>query len=113
MSDCIFCNIVQQKTRSKIVFENDKYIVIENINPQAPVHVLIMPKMHIEKKKAVSGKIKGFWDEMMQTANVVIKKYGLDKTGYRLVNNGAGYNHIDHEHVHLIGGKSWSPNDNL
>jgi len=111
--DCIFCDIAAKKTRSKIVFENDEFIVIENINPQAPVHVLVMPKDHIEKKDAIAGASQNLWDKMIAVSNLIIKKYELDKTGYRLVNNGAGYNGIEHEHIHILGGKDWHPADDL
>ncbi len=111
--DCIFCDIAQKKARATIVLENDKYIAIENINPAAPVHILVMPKEHIEKKDTISGKVNGFWDELVNFAYQVIQKYNLDKTGYRLVNNGAGYNDLEHEHLHILGGKDWKPKDNL
>ncbi len=112
-SDCIFCDIAQGKIKSSIVLENDGFIAIENINPEAPVHILVMPKEHIKKKDAISGKVNDFWNNLVKFAYQVIQKYELDKTGYRLVNNGAGYNDIDHEHFHILGGKNWKPKDNL
>ena len=112
-SDCIFCDIAQKKARANIVLENDAYIAFENIKPEAPVHILVMPKEHVEKKDAMSEKVNNFWDNLMAFAYQVIEKYELDKTGYRLVNNGAGYNDLEHEHIHILGGKNWQPKDNL
>src|SRR3990167_678733 len=110
MSDCIFCDIAQKQTRSKIIYETEEFIVIENIDPQAPFHVLVMPKKHIEKTDAISGRAgDNFWNKMISVCNEVIRKEGLDKTGYRLVNNGAGYNGIAHEHMHILGGSGWKP----
>lgn len=111
--ECIFCDIANKKTRAKVVYETDDYIAFENINPQAPVHVLLIPKEHIDKKDSISNKIPDFWSNLMAEANEVIKKLNLDETGYRLVNNGAGYHAIDHEHIHILGGKNWRPTDNL
>jgi histidine triad (HIT) family protein len=111
--DCIFCDIANKVTRAKIVYETDKYIAFENINPSAPIHILLIPKEHIDKKDAISGKYPNFWSEIMLEANNVIKKLHLDETGYRIVNNGAGFHAIDHEHIHIMGGNSWKPSDNL
>ena len=113
MDDCVFCDIAQGKTRAKIVLETEEFIVFENIEPQAPVHVLVIPKVHYDKKDTISGKNKDFWDKIMETVYATIKHFGLDETGYRLVNNGAGYHGVDHEHVHVIGGTNWRPKDKL
>lgn len=112
-ADCIFCKIVNKEIPSKIVYENDDYIAFENIRPSAPVHVMLITKKHIDKTDTISGKIEGYWDGLMSEAGKVIKKLGLDKTGYRIVNNGAGYHAIDHEHIHILGGYNWRPKDDL
>lgn len=111
--ECIFCDIANKKTRAKIVYETDKYIAIENINPQSPIHILLMPKDHIDKKDSISGVYPQFWSDIMSEAEKIIRKFELDKSGYRIINNGAGYHAIDHEHIHIMGGKSWRPSDNL
>ncbi len=111
--DCIFCDIAQGTARAKVVYEEDEFIVFENINPHAPVHLLVVPKRHIEKDEAIKSEDQGFWDRMMNVTYKTIQKFGLDKTGYRLVNNGAGYNMIKHEHIHILGGENWRPADKL
>ncbi len=107
--DCLFCKVINGKEPSKKVLETEDFIVIENKFPVAPVHVLILAKEHKEKKDTISGKHPGFWDEMIATAWETIEHFGLDKTGYKLVDNGAGYNHFEHEHLHLLGGTEEEP----
>jgi histidine triad (HIT) family protein len=113
MIDCIFCEIANGNARAKIVYEDEKFIAFENINPRAPVHILVIPKDHIEKKDAMEGKVPCLWGDLMIATYKVIQQFELDKTGYRLVVNGAGYNAIYHEHVHVMGGKDWRPKDQL
>lgn len=113
MSDCIFCDIAQKKTRAQIVLENDSFIAFENINPQAPIHVLVIPKEHIEKEDAMAGKKPAFWSDLFLFANEVIHALELHQSGYRLVNNGAGYHAINHEHLHILGGKGFKPKDKI
>lgn len=113
MSDCIFCKIINKEIPSEIVLESDSFIAIKNIHPKAPIHSLVMPKEHIDKVDSISGKKEDLWSKMMVFANEVITSNGLDKTGYRIVNNGAGYHGVDHEHIHIMGGKDWIPDDGL
>lgn len=109
MEDCLFCRIVAGKESSEKVLEQGDFMVIRNKFPVAPVHLLILDKKHREKKETISGQHPGFWDGAMAAAFAAIKKFGLEKTGYKLVNNGAGYNHFEHEHIHVLGGTSKEP----
>lgn len=109
MADCLLCKIVKGSSPSKKVLETDGFLVIENKFPAAPVHVLVLDKQHREKKDTMSGQHSGFWDEMMSAIWQAIKHFGLDKTGYKLINNGAGYNHFEHEHMHILGGTKGEP----
>jgi histidine triad (HIT) family protein len=109
VDDCLFCKIVEGSEPAKKVLETDGFLVIENKFPIAPVHVLVLDKKHWEKKDTMSGKHPGFWDDMMNAVWQAIKHLGLDKTGYKLVNNGAGYNHFEHEHMHILGGTKEEP----
>jgi len=102
-ADCIFCQIIQGKSPSVKVWENDAYLAIENKFPEAPVDILVMPKIHIEKCETRKSP-ESFWQEFIKAIWEVVSLKGYDKTGYVLVNNGAGYNHLEHEHCHIMSG---------
>jgi len=107
--DCLFCQIVKGEAPSEKILETDEFLVIKNKYPVAPVHVLVLDKQHRVKKDTISGKYIGYWDKLFGTVFDTIRKLGLDKTGYKLVNNGAGYNHFEHEHIHILGGSKEEP----
>ena len=114
IENCIFCKIANKEAPAKIVYENEAFIAFENLHPAAPVHVLVIPKAHVDKVDAMENADKSaFWSELMTAVYAVIKEMGLDTTGYRLVNNGAGFHGVDHEHIHILGGKDWRPTDSL
>ena len=108
-NNCLFCKIVAGEDSAEKVLETADFIVIKNKFPVSPVHVLVLDKKHREKKDTLSGKFPGFWDQMMGTVWQTVQQLGLDKTGYKLVNNGAGYNHFEHEHLHILGGSQEEP----
>jgi histidine triad (HIT) family protein len=107
--ECLFCKIVKGEEPSKKVLETEEFLVIENKFPVAPVHVLVLDKKHREKRETIAGEHAGFWDGILAASWEAIRKLGLDKTGYKLVNNGAGYNHFEHEHLHILGGSEEEP----
>lgn len=123
-TDCLFCKIAAKKEATVIVWENDEFIAIKNKFPVAPIHLLVIPKEHVSKRElallrpAEAGLRRAkvtdshFWSKMMVAVFEVIRQTGLDKTGYKLVNNGAGYNHFDHEHIHVLGGTKGEPAGN-
>jgi len=114
MKDCIFCKIINKEIPSKIVYEDDTILVFEDINPQAPQHLLAITKHHYNDfismvnecyKDDINSLFKG-------VAKTVINK-GLDRNGFRLVvNNGreAGQA-VDHIHIHILSGRkmNWPP----
>ena len=102
--ECLFCRIVVGKEPCQKVLETDDFLVVYDKYPEAPIHLLVLDKSHNEKKETLSGKISGYWDKMIEAAFKAITALGLDKTGYKLENNGAGYNHFEHEHLHIMGG---------
>ncbi len=109
---CLFCEIVAGREPTKKVWEDKEFLAIENKYPKAPVHVLVLPKGHAVK--AVTSDCESplcgdFWSTMMESVFKVVKYLKLDKTGYKLVNNGAGYNHFEHEHIHVLGGTKQEP----
>ncbi|WKZ30504.1 MAG: HIT domain-containing protein [Candidatus Dojkabacteria bacterium] len=102
--DCIFCKIIAGELESTKVWENSSFIAIQNKYPEAPIHVLVMPKLHIEKDDVMTVKTQPFWGDIMSAVTEVIQLRKLDTQGYKLVINGAGYNHLEHEHVHIMSG---------
>src|SRR5688572_6505107 len=106
--ECLFCQIAKGESPAKKIWENEQFLAIENKYPKAPIHVLVMPKEHVSKVQLVLG-VSGFWDAMMAAVFKTVRSLKLDKTGYKLVNNGAGYNHFDHEHIHVMGGTNKEP----
>ena len=124
--DCIFCKIANKQIPSNIVFEDDNIIAFEDVKPQAPIHILIIPKQHIEKFQDISFKDEDLLekDKELLTGSTLIMKMmgvipnlaltkGIDLSGYRVViNNGkdAGQE-VSHLHIHLLGGRQmqWPP----
>jgi len=105
---CIFCKIINGEIPSKKVFENDKVLVIEDINPATKVHVLILSKVHIQSVNQLDETNIDIIKEMFLAAKEVAVKLNIDKTGYRLINNCGqdGGQTIDHLHIHLLGGEN-------
>ncbi len=105
--NCIFCKIIKKQVTSDIIFENERIIVFKDIEPIAPVHLLIVPKKHILSINQLEDEDKELIGEMFLIAREVSKQEKVDKNGYRLIFNvgeDAGQT-VDHLHLHLIGGK--------
>ena len=104
--DCTFCRIVSGKTPTHFLFENDKVVVFKDINPHAPVHLLIVPKKHIRSINDLEDDEREILSEMIMVAKTMAKKMAVNKSGYRIffnVERGGGQV-IFHLHLHLIGG---------
>ena len=101
-SECIFCKIVKGEIKSKLLAENDKVIVLNDINPVAKVHILIVPKKHIESVSTVSADDGGDLVEMFKVATDIASKDKL--SAYRLSFNAGNYQHVPHLHMHLLAG---------
>lgn len=112
MGNCIFCKIVSGEIPTNKVFEDDKVIAFNDLNPQAPVHVLIIPKKHIASLDDVSEQDKDLLGHIQLVASMLAKKMNLID-GYRLVNNCGvdGGQTVAHIHYHLLGGRTfgWPP----
>ncbi|NOY15284.1 MAG: HIT domain-containing protein [bacterium] len=104
--DCILCQLVKGQLPSKKVVETDEFLAIHDKYPRARIDVLIIDKKHRVKKDTVFGRYKGdgYWDKVFEAVSLVIKKMGLDKAGYKIVILGAGLNHFEHEHIHVMSG---------
>lgn len=105
MNDCIFCKIAAGEIPSTKVYEDDKLLAFRDINPQAPVHILIIPKQHFESVNALDESSAPIVGEIMLVAKKLAKENGLDG-GYRLITNigDDGGQTVKHLHFHLIGG---------
>jgi len=111
MTDCIFCKIIEKKIPSKMVYEDDKVFAFDDINPQAPVHILIIPKQHVDDVTEVKDfNMVGY---IYSIANMLAEQKGIANSGYRVVLNmgpDAGMA-VHHLHFHLLGGRAlhWPP----
>ncbi|MGZ9585010.1 histidine triad nucleotide-binding protein [Paenibacillus marinisediminis] len=106
--DCIFCKIVEGTIPSKKVFENDEVVAFHDIAPQAPVHIVIIPKKHIPTMNDVAADDLHLIGSVHHAAQQIAKELGIADTGYRLVNN-CGKDSgqlVFHIHYHLLGGES-------
>jgi histidine triad (HIT) family protein len=113
MADCLFCKIARKEISSKITYEDRQVVAFEDINPQAPIHTLVISKSHFETLNDVGAEQEGLLGHMMMVATRVAKDKGLHEKGYRLVMNcleSAGQS-VFHIHLHLLGGRdfSWPP----
>ncbi|MGQ9705821.1 MAG: histidine triad nucleotide-binding protein [bacterium] len=112
MEDCIFCKIVRDDVVSNKIIETDDVIAFDDIHPQAPVHIQIIPKRHISSIKDVKVG-EGILEKMFDVANKIAIERGISEQGYRLVINCgplAGQS-VMHLHLHLLGGRPmrWPP----
>lgn len=111
--DCIFCKIIEGKIPAKIAYQDDLVIAIDDIQPQAPIHKLIIPKQHIPTINDLENQNTPLIGHMVQVAKALAKEVGIADNGYRLVfncNEGGGQA-VYHIHLHLLGGRSmqWPP----
>lgn len=111
--DCIFCKIVAGEIPSKKVYEDDDLYAFYDIQPAAPTHVLIIPKKHIPSIMDIKEEDKQLTGNLLLGIQKVAEQLGLDKNGFRIVNNMGewGQQTVHHIHFHLLGGKqlSWPP----
>ena len=113
MDDCIFCQIINKKIPAEIVYDNDRIIAFKDVKPQAPVHILIIPKIHISTLNDLLPEQTKLIGELIQVSKKLAKSESIDQRGYR-VNfncNEDGGQTVYHIHLHLLGGRafSWPP----
>jgi histidine triad (HIT) family protein len=107
---CIFCKIIKKEIPAEIVYENDSVLAFQDIEPIAPIHILIVPKAHISSAGHLEPENKLLAGELILAAQKISKDKKIDESGYRLIFNigrDAGQT-VDHLHMHLIGGKKIS-----
>jgi histidine triad (HIT) family protein len=109
MVDCLFCKIVSKKIEPDFVYEDEQVIVIKDIHPQAPVHLLLIPKKHIESIAHLEKEDECLVGSLIHQARITAEDYGIAEKGYKLVINTGkeGGQVIPHLHLHLLGGKKF------
>lgn len=111
MDNCIFCKIIKGEIPSKMIYQDEIVVVFHDISPKAPVHVLVVPKKHVESIIDIGSEDKELMGELMLGVQKVAQKLGLDKSGFKVVvNNGKGAGQIVfHLHLHVLGGWNVNP----
>lgn len=113
MSDCIFCKIVNNEIPSKKVYEDDKVLAFYDISPEAPVHIVVIPKEHIQSANELDENNVEIVSHIFMVIKKLAKELGIAEKGYRVVNNCGedGGQSVHHLHFHVLGGRSfkWPP----
>ena len=113
IQDCIFCKIISGEVPANIVLENDSILAFEDIEPQAPVHILIIPKKHITSINDIKFKDRDICGDMLLAAKQIAKISNINNSGYRTIfnTNEDGGQTVFHIHMHLLGGRKmkWPP----
>lgn len=111
--DCLFCKIAARDIPATVVYEDDALIAIEDINPVAPVHILLIPRKHIASLNEITPEDSEILARIQLQAAELARQRSLDEQGYRLVNNCGewGGQTVMHLHYHLLGGRNmqWPP----
>ena len=113
MLDCLFCKIIDREIPGDVVYENEHVLAFNDINPVAPVHILIIPKEHISTLNDIEETHTQTMGELFLAAKAIASKEGLSDSGYRTVFNcnEDAQQTVFHIHLHLIGGRkmTWPP----
>lgn len=111
--DCLFCKIAAGEIPSNIVYQDDTVVAFQDINPQAPQHILLIPRRHIESMVNLTSEDGPMLASIYTTASRLARELGIEKSGYRFLTNvgpDAGQS-VFHLHFHLLGGRplGWPP----
>lgn len=113
MSDCIFCKIVNGEIPSSKLYEDDKVLAFKDINPEAPIHILVIPKQHIQSILELDSSNISIVVDIFEAINKIAKQLGIDRDGFRVVTNVGvnGGQAVSHLHYHVLGGRNlkWPP----
>ena len=107
MNDCIFCKIINKEIPSSIVYEDNEILAFKDINPIAPVHILVIPKKHIESVVDLEQCDELLIGKIYTVINKIAKQEGINESGFRVVVNCGedGGQEVKHLHFHILGGK--------
>jgi len=105
--DCIFCKIARGEIQSNLIYQDETAVAFPDTNPKAPVHLLIIPRKHIESVADLAGDEEKLMGHLILVANKLAQEQGISDTGYRLVINCGphGGQMVAHLHIHLLGGR--------
>ena len=113
MSDCIFCKIGSGQVPAKVVLQDDDVLAFDDLNPQAPIHVLVIPKRHVGSLSDAGAGDQALLGRLLEAATLVARKKGIAESGYRVVANTgrSGGQTVFHLHLHVLGGRpmTWPP----
>lgn len=113
MNDCIFCRIIKRQAPGKIVYEDDVAVAIEDLHPQAPLHLLVIPRKHLPSLKEAAHEDDLLLGHLFIVASQLVRERGLEAKGYRtVINNGAAAGQsVFHLHLHVLAGRvfHWPP----
>ena len=113
LSDCIFCKIAKGEIPSEVIYEDDKIVAFNDVNPQSPIHFLVIPKEHIESSNDIDEKNSHLVGHVFLVIKKLTEELGVAKEGYRIVNNCGenGGQTVPHMHFHILAGRklSWPP----
>ncbi len=107
MEDCVFCKIIEGKIPSEKVYEDENVLAFKDINPVAPIHILVIPKKHIEKLIDVKEEDSYLIAEIFKAINKIVKQLNIEEDGFRVIANCGrdGGQEVMHIHFHIIAGK--------
>jgi histidine triad (HIT) family protein len=113
VTDCLFCAIAAGDITSDRVYEDEDVVAFRDINPQAPTHVLVIPREHVASAADLTPEHDALWAGMLHVAQQLARREGIDISGYRIVTNIGhdGGQTVNHLHLHLLGGRAmhWPP----
>ena len=113
MEDCLFCKIVNNEIPAELIFEDDRIVAFNDINPQAPIHILIIPKEHFASLNDIPEEKIDLMGHILLRARQIAQNLGIQESGYRIVLNTArdSGQEVFHIHFHLLGGRrmTWPP----
>lgn len=113
MAECLFCRIAEGKVPARIVYQDEQAVAFEDVHPQAPVHILVIPRKHLANLLGVAEEDEALAGHLMRVASRVAQEKGVADSGFRVVanvNRDAGQS-VDHLHLHVLGGRrlGWPP----
>jgi histidine triad (HIT) family protein len=113
MENCVFCRIIEGRAPARLVYEDESVVAIEDLHPQAPVHLLVMPRQHLPSLKEATREQEAMLGRLLTVAAKLARERGLESKGYRTVINTGSFagQSVFHLHVHVLGGRAfhWPP----